>query len=303
MESKNGEEPKEKSQNSQKSNGFQFLRNSIQEIEKIWGKLKAYPISTYSTLASIFAVILSLVAFLRDCSQDRILEEQQYTLTQNQYRPNIKIADLAIGQFKLIFPDSTAQESLSNEELEKILGRDSNSVTPINTNLEIAAQFSIINTGNSRAKIIAEIYADTISGERFLKKLFNEDKHFPFNGYPVGKDDYYSTTEISPGDTIILKRNLKIQRISKNRHFTIHALFFYQNELDQLFDTYYWSRHKVNEIKMRLVFHPDQNILVTQVNREDAKNAIKLIDENTSSSIYGKEQAKQIIKRISSFED
>lgn len=262
------------------------MEENQKPIKASWKKLNLHKLKgiNLSDWLSIIALSFALYSFLRSCSQDAKIQKMQYSIDQIEHRPNIKIALLKIHDLKMIPKDSI--HKVNRTDLN-----DTSFVKDIETTLEFTMDIYYTNVGNSIAKLYSEFYTDTTSGDDFLRKKMSDlPGRVSFSNEII---DYYTISEINPNDTIVLKRRLKIQHI-KDKMFTLHTLIFYKNELNQLFDSYTWTRIKVGEVMMRMVLIPEKNIIVTEAIKSDLEQMIKFVDANYSSISYDESQANKL---------
>jgi len=226
---------------------------------------------------SIVTTILLIIAFCRDCRQDRQIESLQYTDKAMKYRPIIKIAENPIIYDKNVSLKEVIIDSVSrNTHITLILD-------------SLKTQYGLINTGNSIAKIIAVISTDTLSAiDRLRNDLLNKKFRDIYYNRIIIKNELL---ELYPNDTTYVNINYPIKFIKKNE-FILHLLILYKNEIGNLYDTYSWTKIKINE---EFRFHTD--IKLNKI-YADEKIFIPYQSSLSSDVYYSKNEAQKILDSI-----
>ena len=233
--------------------------------------------------ALIVSLFLGMLAFIRDCSQDKKIEENNYITKALQFRPRLEILDN---------PRVSAIDTFVVSEASQI---GDTLVTKFS--LSIICSLNVANKGESMARIYATAWTDTSTGiakirDVLLDKKYREDF---FKSLPV--NDYYPLKEVQSGDTTYFKIRHTIQYVNGNQ-FTIHFLLLYKNEAGNLFDTYYWARYATTPITGVPQFKVENGKLIfnsIKFAKADFREFLKLTDSNTSTQTYSREQAKDIL--------
>jgi len=239
---------------------------------------------------SSIAIIISIITFIRDCSQDRRIAELGYITNAVQFRPNLKVIDKPIVdiQFRSEIPVS---ELLSHQSTDTI-------DTP--TTINVTAKIELINTGNTKAHIFSYMWKDTVAGDEKIRQiLLNKKKRTDLIQF-VSNKDFYKIIDLSAGDTKIIEVNQDIENIP-NDTFVLHFLFLYESETDALFDTYYWARYAFGNIivKPEMVKVNGKSVLRANIGKKRIQDIIVLVDDNSSTKIYSQKQSKDIIRFLS----
>ncbi len=231
----------------------------------------------YDVLGSI-ALVLAIVGLVNDCGDSKRDIKSQDLLNRLNYRPRLEVV-------KIEFVESRFKSKVIDFSN---LQADSNGVIDIDGNVRIKFRLTITNTGNHPATLVSKFYMDTTSGEQIIKQMLKRtDQNVNFDHLP---DSYYPEQIINEGDTIKDWITLPIAFI-KDTTFTFHAFFLYENEGEQLFDTYYRERFKL----VSLLF-PFTGVK-TEFKLDD--QPIKSIDKSPSTSrSYNLEEAEKLLKSI-----
>lgn len=241
------------------------------------------------SISNIFAggaLIISIIALCKDCSQSKKIDKTNYALSQVQYRPQIKIIKSEITGFDW-------QTGMIHQGTEEdYLKQDT---SDIGIELETNTRIYLTNIGNTPAKIFGEICTDNTSSKRFLREILTKlEPEVDTVGF---FNNYYREIEINSGDTIKIERKFKIRNAQKHK-FTIHYLLLYENDLGQYFDTYYWARYKLNEFMLKEEYYPDKNLLKLKVARKDLVNMLEFIDQFNYSDVYNKREKQELDKYL-----
>jgi len=240
---------------------------------------------------SLFAVLISLIfssiALIRGCSQDKKIEELNYTSKALEFRPCLDV----IGS-----PEIDSFELASEKMPVSKLYESRSDTIDIRSFLTIHAKLKVANVGNSRARVYAFAWQDTLSGEPKIRELLL-DKKAREKGIKVSPFlDYFWLREVGPGDTTSFDVSHTIRFVEENK-FTMHFLFLYENESHVLYDTYYWALYITNPIVVKLgpVVAIGKLTLIRALDKNQFEKYLKLHDHNSSSKIYSREEAEDIL--------
>lgn len=166
----------------------------------------------------------------------------------------------------------------------------------VGTSLGIFAKLKLVNVGKARAKIYTFVLHDTSSGDPKLRELLLDKKTREKRLKVVPNLDYFWIKEAKPDDTISFEVSHTVGFMEGDK-FTMHFLFLYQNEFKVLFDTYYWARYTYTpaiigrqykcingELYYRDIYNPNE-----------LRKCIQFMDHNSSSKIYSREEAADIL--------
>jgi len=223
------------------------------------------------------AVVVSVVSFFYSSSQDKKISKIQYELNAINYKPIIKVDSIEIGSF--------------NEDIDsaEFVGEYNDSTGLINLYSRFFANvtFHLKNIGNTNAKIRAALCTDTISGNDRLRELFfkDGDKIIPDSS----KNDFYLYRQLQPNDVDKIEFETEIKFV-KDETFAIHLLIFYENDLDILYDTYYWAKFQKRTIvvRMRPIEERDKNNKQQLV--IDKNQSLNFVDDNIAYKTYLKKE-------------
>jgi hypothetical protein len=233
---------------------------------------------TLTLIVAIMALGLSFFSFLRSCSTESELKETNYALYSIEHRPRLKFSNPRIDSLAL------TSEPIPIKQTTDIADSIGNALVRIGMKLKIKAT----NIGNSAAKIVGWAIADTLSNQPILKNFIkdryrknlesNNDLNFP-----------HLYEELTPFDSCIFELKYSPQFIIDNK-FIIHIVVFYENEIEQLFDTYYWISVNTNEIILpNPIFFRNNPEILNTIKTEMLK-IIDIKDENNYSTIYSEKQ-------------
>lgn len=226
-----------------------------------------------------FAVVVSVVSFFYSSSQDKKISKIQYELNAINYKPIIKVDSIEITSF--------------NEKIDSavIVGElnDSTGLLNVYTRIFANVTFHLKNIGNTNAKLRVALCVDTISGDDKLRDLFFKD------GAKINPDsldnDFYLYRHLQPNDVDKMEFKTEI-RFVKDETFAIHFLIFYENDLDILYDSYYWAKfHKRTLItKMRPINEKQNNRQKMVI---DKNQSLNFLDDNIAYKTYSKKEKKE----------
>ncbi len=224
-------------------------------------------------LVSIGALIVSIVAMsLSTCwhyDQGKKLKQMQGA----QNRPLLSIFNKPI-----IY-------SFKGKNIEPILTQDvidavrNNELLIIETSLTIDTKITLTNKGNSIAKLLAWMLVDRPTGDTDVRnELFNAEKRNKWKFH--GNNDYYETLTILPGKEHTFNFSRTIANITENREFTLHYYFLYQDELGNIYDSYYWARYTSE---------------VTELNVDKAEKLFLFKDKHFDTKMFFNDESETIL--------
>lgn len=243
-------------------------------------KMKFRKISL-STIISLLALLLAGISTFRSCSNEEEIEKNNYEIKSLEYRPKLKLSEPKILSIEL--------------ESDSIKSQDStDTVGLFYSKLHLKLQIKITNIGNNNGKIVGYVIADTISKERILKDFIVDKSRYDNNSTNSLKLPYLYK-ELNPIDSFNVELDYTPQFILSNK-FIIHILLLYENDIGQLFDTYYWLEYNTNDIIIpNPALYSDNKLMLNSISKS-IFSSIKFIDENNFSSIYSENEKNEILK-------
>ncbi len=163
--------------------------------------------------------------------------------------------------------------------------------------LSILFNFQIQNQGNNTAKIITRIFTDTVTGEEYLRnRIFDKDFKFDFDS---SASRFYTSFDLRPTSTdSILINNWKLNVI-KDNIFAIHLLIFYENDLGDLYDTYYQARFRVLEIAgNKMIDTVNHRIDIIWDKPFRIENLLENVDHYSSYKTYQESERIKVMARL-----
>ncbi len=238
-------------------------------------------------IIAFLAIIISIITLFYTCSNDKKIEEINYRITSIEHKPHIDVAKIEIVSLENKI-DSIEQSNYNNSP-EDTLSLYMSSI--------ITFKINIVNMGNTNAKLDCVCIIDTTSQDDFLKKLLTRQK---LDSIENQLEFTYPLIELKPSDTMSVSFERSIQWI-KGNIFTIHILFFYENDLKQLYDTYYWARFKYNEIICKTEFNPTNKTLTLKNTNNTTSDYVHQLDHNSYSKCYDEKEKKEILKILKEY--
>ena len=191
-------------------------------------------IAFWALIVSIVSLIVAYCAGERTSRVEEQLRAYQYQPRLALFRPpHIKAVESRTVFFN---PDSI---------LRSRQGSDSTS-SPVllNAKLRITSQLFLKNTGNALAKIVGYVQTDTTSYQPIIRALFRRAIQAGDSVEIIER-----LNEVPPGDSTVLTLEAEVSFISLN-HFTLHYLILYENEMGNLYDSYFWAPFVIREFEM-----------------------------------------------------
>ena len=102
--------------------------------------------------------------------------------------------------------------------------------------MEVELLMTVKNVGNTKANVVGQLYCDTTCQSYYVRDMIRRnDLNREFFKIPEGA---YEDYEIMPDSTYTFPLLMEVGFFD-NGKFVVHAVLFYENELHQLFDTYF----------------------------------------------------------------
>ncbi|HCE56811.1 MAG TPA: hypothetical protein DER09_03185 [Prolixibacteraceae bacterium] len=236
-------------------------------------------------LIALIALVFSGISFFRSCSSETKLEKINYSISAIEYRPKIKLSNPQIQSFKFSSDSILPNNPENTDSIGNVYGK-----------LELKIKLNATNIGNTSSKIIGWIIADTISNSPFLKDIIKNRRVVDSNTTNDLKLPHFYQ-ELNPFDSCSLELNYSPQWIEKNK-FVIHVLLLYENELNQLFDTYYWLTVQTKESLLPNPFYFRNNPEKLKEFKRGIFEIVNIGDENNYSETYTEKERKELIEKI-----
>lgn len=187
-------------------------------------KIKNITISDIIAFVGIIAVLSWNV-----CQQSKI-NETNY-LSRAAHKPFLKnIGNPVIEQMALT-ADTLRIEKTTNEEIGNIEFK-----------LKLHLSLKLVNDSDNDARLLFSGIVDTLSDQAIIRNKFRDKK------FDVVEDNTFRDRIIQQGDTLELSFIHSVNFIKGNAG-VFHFFVVYENDFGIMFDTYIWSRFKVNEFE------------------------------------------------------
>lgn len=239
---------------------------------------------------SIFALLISLASLWKSCINDNELNKLNYYENAVNYRPRFEVIKTEIsGTNVKIF--NTKISGKQNYLFETVLD--------VLCSLQIIANITVVNKGNTIGNYIGYMFTDKASGESYLREVLTREDS-TINNIPF--EDYFKKTDIKPNDTLVINISTVVQHWDES-NFTLHLLLLYGNELGVLYDTYHWVKYETAPLLAKPEYFVSSENIGTRFiyNSKQYVSGIKEIDHNTSWEIYPRPESKKIKIFLSKF--
>jgi len=238
----------------------------------------------------ILALVLSIVAFVRDCSQDKYFADWDYMTEAARERPQICLNG------EPYISEMLETSKIAVKDIVESMQSNDDSIPTLSTKLklEITWVLPIKNKGTSIARRYVRITSDSISQLPILRNIIFQ----PPNKSNIICTESEKVSEMLPGDTEELTTIQHVQFFDTSNTFTLHALFLYENELGMLYDTYIWATYRIRDFGL-FIGLDGKGRIGYKFDPSDLKNRIQQVGTaNDSYYIYNKKEAKEIRKTI-----
>jgi hypothetical protein len=226
------------------------------------------------------AIIISAISLIYSSCQDKKIRKIQYELNAINYKPIVKIESIEFKSF---------QEKIDSAVLVGELN-DSTGLINVYTKILTDVSFKLKNVGNTNARIRGALCIDTISGSDKLRDIFFNER---IELFPDSlKTDFYDYQQIQPNEVDDIKFKTEI-RFIKNENFAIHLLLFYENDLNNLYDTYYWAKFQKKNIEYDMKVDTTNHKILNAKMSFGKDQILKFIDDNTAYKTYSKKEKER----------
>ena len=227
---------------------------------------------------SVFAIIISIAAFTYDAFQNKRINKLQYDLNALNYKPIIKVDNILLTSFKERTDSLIFQGELN----------DSTGLLKMNSKIETNITFDLKNIGNTNARIIAAFCIDTVSGDDKLRELiYRQGMNHVLD---TSNNEFYSYWQLQPNESDKLRFHKTIDFV-KNETFAIHLLLLYKNDLDILYDSYYWAKFQKKDLIVDFMVDTTNGQLIWAKLVNDKKEYVKYIDQNVAYKVYTEKES------------
>jgi hypothetical protein len=226
-----------------------------------------------SFFLTVFSVLIGTWAFVKSCDNENDLAEVNYKLAAVEHRPMIRFYNpTLIGLSLTLDTTGSSKKQLRNDTVD------------VKSNLQRQIRFRYKNIGNSNAKILGYVLTDTITDKPVLKDYIrNKARHRQTSNDSIFSK--YEFHELAPLDSSEITFSHTLQFVENNA-FVIHFIIYYENELGQRYDTYYWVKGKLKDFGFAQTIDPLTQKPVFILDRNEFWNIVSFIDENNYSSVY-----------------
>ncbi len=237
-----------------------------------------------STKISLFALLVAIASFGRDCCYHNEINLLTERINSLEYQPKVHfINGLKINQV-YIDPEKT---SIKSRELKQSKSGEIYLAVSVNMDISIKYSIKVTNVGNKLAKIAGIFSAgpptdENIPIELILSKADTITDFDPYFDYELLPD---------AGDTITITQNINVA-ISEEHNITIHLLLYYENELGNLYDSYFVAQYEVRD----MVISNDGKMDIP------LESHMVLRNQRQTTRIYSKKQKEKLRDRITAFE-
>ena len=156
-------------------------------------------------------------------------------------------------------------------------------------------KFYLKNTGNSKATILAYAIIDTFTEEPYLReKLLNivhkKDSLYHFDFFPL-----LFNNELQPGSEILVEKRTSLIHLDES--IMLHILILYENEIGNIFDSYYWAVFENIPIYYKPMYRYNRNKKALELLFADmTKDKFKCKVTKSGFNIYEKKETGLIDK-------
>lgn len=255
---------------------FRITTKGEEYIDDKNKKEKSYVISVVGLFAVIIAALIG---------RSYVSRSQKYLELGLEYRPRIEIVGTPqLEHVKLL------NEPLKDAKIIDTLTAE------VESKLNVTFSLHITNIGNEVGKIFSHILLDTVYGDDFIRGIIT-DKRMTKNYtlLEMHKYSFYDKIELNPKDTVKIRINLDIN-FPEESEFVIHYVILYFNSYNNLFDSYYWIRFDLKELRMELIYNEKHEFIGLKFD----KDFIKFKDMNMISKLYSYNEKRRVIKNLSS---
>ena len=259
------------------------MRNGLRNIE-LW-------LSIASIIVAGGALLISAKSCIRDEQQDKYIKEVAYTQNAMQYHPRIVFAE-SPRIIKCMM--DTAKVHLNLDDFLKNIEIGKPPLLDIQFELLLTYQLKLTNIGESIGSLFAIVTADSLSSIKIIRERLLSDTYPYIKIKPFGR---FMKTALLPlaADTVVFEITEKVSRLEDDE-FAVHLMLLYENEMDQMYDTYYLQHCTMSTDSVPFIVDDGKLIL------GDITRAIRIYPyEFVPTYYYYKEAEAELIRN--KFED
>ncbi len=122
----------------------------------------------------------------------------------------------------------------------------------IKFDVTIKGNLKLKNTGKSNAHLRAVSVIDSFTASPILRyEMLDEDKRKNWQFYDMREKEFFYKRTILPGAEDSVNFEKKIRYFSQDSVMVVHIILLYEDDMDALFDTYYWVKINSKKIELR----------------------------------------------------
>ena len=231
----------------------------------------------FNNWIAILALIVSIAGLAWNVYQYFTMQKLSFSISGIENKPILKVQ----GSPQILSFELKSKKSIPGSVLF------SNPRPSIESVLTLKTRINLINEGRAIAKVVAYAVMDKPTGAPEIRKTIQglqENKKEKNINLEIGLDSsYYETLDILPGDKRSIDFSYTIQALDKEGKFTLHYFFLYANDLENVFDSYYWARYETK--KDFKIAHQGDNFFSAD---KEWPTPFKFLDDHFSTQMYSR---------------
>ena len=237
-----------------------------------------------SIINLVFFISLTVISIICNSNYNENFRKIEMENRAYKYRPKIELKHSDISKIVLIRDTSWIQPKV---DIAKGGNKDFIKEVPLLT--EAKFSFTIINNNDNIADILEIIFIDTAASiPRSTANIFSGS----------GSDTLYDGyIQLDCLDTTTFSFTHKISSLDENGNFYLHFIVYYQNQFEDMYETYFVIKGKVGNPGFILV--KPSNKYSVRVNKLYMKNNFIKLDYVKKYVSYMSEPGKENVKNNS----
>lgn len=239
---------------------------------------------------AVIGLLIALFSLYIAWQQDKSIKTTTYAVNALQHRPLIEITKQPILK--------SCNPSISNRVVSAL--EEEKGLQLLIKDLEVSLHLK--NNGNSPAHVFTIVGCDKSTGKPFLRDQIFDKTGDEIRLHIGSLPGFYADNQILPTQNKEFELTSDVKEVDYNGVFVRHYLVLYKNELGMVYDTYYWCRFKLTDIKEKdsdLGHAFTLPLILDDGNSMESKLfVIDFIDSNFSTKAYSKEESEAIVAYI-----
>lgn len=257
-------------------------------------------IAAISALASIFAVLISIIAIIVGyCNNQNIIKQNdkfyylEKTTAENSYMTNAVTMQPRLNLIRSFSTSGLRYEADSLRPQDRYLDFYFSKV-------QLKGSLVFRNESDFTAHLIGTFITEGYSDALVLREILLGSSKIKMELFPDEDKDIFKQLSILPGDTISRDIDIAVQNFNKDSQTILHILLLYKNDMDAYYDVYYRIIIKVSSAEGPLAWERlSDNKWVSPI-KITGNDILNYGEENIIPKVYKPDEKEKVLSTLDS---